>query len=227
MRAEFDRAFSSPAVPPAPDRARLLAIRVGGDPSRWRWTTCWPSTSIARSCRFPARQRRCSGSPASAARWRRCTTCAWCSATRRARRPAGWCWSAGADRPRVRRVRGPARRAVGAGAAARRPHRGGRAAISIVRAHAWPDSRRRHDSPVDRRRGGIGRGRRPTRGNHRERGAIADGPDVEPVDEPGDGPSWTFGRQVASGFAATLTLTIVIGAGRPMPCAAWSAPRTA
>jgi chemotaxis signal transduction protein len=32
MRAEFDRAFSSPAVPPARDRARLLGIRVGGDP---------------------------------------------------------------------------------------------------------------------------------------------------------------------------------------------------
>ena len=32
MRAEFDRSFSSPAAPPARDRARLLAIRVGGDP---------------------------------------------------------------------------------------------------------------------------------------------------------------------------------------------------
>jgi chemotaxis signal transduction protein len=32
MRAEFDRAFSSPAVPPVRDRARLLGIRVGGDP---------------------------------------------------------------------------------------------------------------------------------------------------------------------------------------------------
>jgi chemotaxis signal transduction protein len=32
MRAEFDRAFSSPAVPRARDGTRLLGIRVGGDP---------------------------------------------------------------------------------------------------------------------------------------------------------------------------------------------------
>lgn len=32
IRAEFDRAFAAPAVPPARDRSRLLGIRVGGDP---------------------------------------------------------------------------------------------------------------------------------------------------------------------------------------------------
>jgi chemotaxis signal transduction protein len=32
MRAEFDRAFASPAIPPVRDGARLLGIRVGGDP---------------------------------------------------------------------------------------------------------------------------------------------------------------------------------------------------
>jgi chemotaxis signal transduction protein len=32
MRAEFDRAFASPAVPRVRDGARLLGIRVGGDP---------------------------------------------------------------------------------------------------------------------------------------------------------------------------------------------------
>ncbi len=32
MRAEFDRAFASPAAPPARNRAQLLGIRVGGDP---------------------------------------------------------------------------------------------------------------------------------------------------------------------------------------------------
>jgi len=32
MRAEFDRAFASPALPPVRDGARLLGIRVGGDP---------------------------------------------------------------------------------------------------------------------------------------------------------------------------------------------------
>jgi chemotaxis signal transduction protein len=32
MRAEFDAGFASPALPPARDGARLLGIRVGGDP---------------------------------------------------------------------------------------------------------------------------------------------------------------------------------------------------
>lgn len=32
MRAEFDLTFASPAVPPVRDGARLLGIRVGGDP---------------------------------------------------------------------------------------------------------------------------------------------------------------------------------------------------
>lgn len=32
MRAEFDRVFASPAVPAVRDSARLLGIRVGGDP---------------------------------------------------------------------------------------------------------------------------------------------------------------------------------------------------
>lgn len=32
MRAEFDRAFATPAVQPVRDGARLLGIRVGGDP---------------------------------------------------------------------------------------------------------------------------------------------------------------------------------------------------